>query len=311
MFLLESSTLRYSRECCYAPDAIHCSPMLFPTFTPVWLNHLLPPIVVSRFGGEEQADVFPQAVQRLRLQAGVQNAASSPGHPELLLGACAIAVRRPVVARWWERPWSPSWKPKMWSNELRFGIPKLALTAPGYTMVQPNCLFSAKIGGSLCLDWWSKVPPAGTKVSFLKSIGLHIDHLASMEQATATIFRVKNLITSNSSPAFAMAELKQVETFRLRYRPKAWHVASWSEAAECMKDQPTWTRFQWLGDTGNTHDFFFRSCIHLLRTQVKPGRIGRIILKFDWGKAARLRKQTLGAHLGVLPRQASQRWRLW
>eukprot|EP00435_Cladocopium_sp_Y103_P036955 s863_g9.t1 len=45
-----------------------------------------------------------------------------------------------------------------------------------------------------------------------------------------------------------------------RYRPKAWHVASWSEAAECMKDQPTWTRFQ---------------------TQVKPGRIGRIILKFD------------------------------
>ncbi|CAK9018616.1 unnamed protein product [Durusdinium trenchii] len=45
-----------------------------------------------------------------------------------------------------------------------------------------------------------------------------------------------------------------------RYRPKAWHVASWSEAAECMKDQPTWTRFA---------------------TQVKPGRIGRIILKFD------------------------------
>jgi len=45
-----------------------------------------------------------------------------------------------------------------------------------------------------------------------------------------------------------------------RYRPKAWHVASWTEAAECMKDQPTWTRFQ---------------------TQVKPGRIGRIILKFD------------------------------
>mmetsp|Transcript_16560 Transcript_16560/g.27437 ORF Transcript_16560/g.27437 Transcript_16560/m.27437 type:complete len:354 (-) Transcript_16560:56-1117(-) len=45
-----------------------------------------------------------------------------------------------------------------------------------------------------------------------------------------------------------------------RYRPKAWHVASWSEAAECLKDQPTWTRFQ---------------------TQVKPGRIGRIILKFD------------------------------
>ncbi|CAE7507525.1 unnamed protein product [Symbiodinium natans] len=45
-----------------------------------------------------------------------------------------------------------------------------------------------------------------------------------------------------------------------RYQPKAWHVASWKEVAECMKDQPIWTRHA---------------------TQVKPGRIGRIILKFD------------------------------
>ncbi|CAE6954884.1 unnamed protein product [Symbiodinium sp. CCMP2592] len=45
-----------------------------------------------------------------------------------------------------------------------------------------------------------------------------------------------------------------------RYRPKAWHVASVKEVVECMKDQPIWTRHA---------------------TQVKPGRIGRIIWKFE------------------------------
>jgi len=45
-----------------------------------------------------------------------------------------------------------------------------------------------------------------------------------------------------------------------KYRPKAYHVCAWHEAHECMREQPVWTR-------------------HV--TQLKPGRLGRIILKVD------------------------------
>ncbi|CAJ1343342.1 unnamed protein product [Effrenium voratum] len=98
-----------------------------------------------------------------------------------------------------------------------------------------------------------------TVVSFGNAACESNERLAAAQRRLRLQVRRESVESFMATPDAAEQVQKAFELIGV-YQAKAWHVASWREAQECMKEQPTWTRHQ---------------------TQVKPGRIGRILLKFD------------------------------
>ncbi|CAJ1388354.1 unnamed protein product [Effrenium voratum] len=98
-----------------------------------------------------------------------------------------------------------------------------------------------------------------TVVSFGNAACESNERLAAAQRRLRLQVRRESVESFMATPDAAEQVQKAFELIGV-YQAKAWHVASWREAQECMKEQPTWTRHQ---------------------TQVKPGRIGRILLKLN------------------------------
>lgn len=69
---------------------------------------------------------------------------------------------------------------------------------------------------------------------------------------------IENFMTTSDLVAQVEGVFKLIAQGRLR--PTAFHVVTWQEAFQCLKEQPVWTRHE---------------------TLLKPNKIGRIILRFD------------------------------